>query len=612
VNTLPESEKDRRLAQMEREVEGLRDYVRAAIEEHGTIQEELKSAHEELLSANEEFQSTNEELETSKEELQSTNEELTTTIEELRSRNQELARLNVELDRTRIVSDLARSYADAIIETVREPLAVLDDTQRILRVNSAFCVSLEVPRVAAEGRLLRDIDDGRWDIPELQQRLGSLLIDAEAFEDWEVAVNFRRQGRRVMSLSGRRIPWNADRTEQLLVAFEDVTARTNKTADLLADGERKDQFIALLGHELRHPLTPITHAIYLLKRRDPDPAAAELIHTIDTEVQRLLRFVNELLDVERIGRGLIEIRRDRVDLVAVVRDAVDGLQPFIEERQHRLSLSLPAASIDVDGDSGRLSQVITNLVENATKYTEPGGQITITVEQRRGAAVLRVRDNGIGIPAEDLQRVFEPFSKSRNPLANASSGLGLGLSLVRQILDLHGGDIRVTSGGLEQGSEFIVTLPLLASNDKYAPLSESPAGAPPPTVTPRMRKVLIVDDHAEVGESIARLVRTWGHEVAVVRDGPSALSMVNSFQPECAIVDLSLPGMSGIELARRLRDVFPPSKLYMIALTGYAGAAIRDACLAAGFDIHLVKPGEIDLLEELLAAERPDSAHTSH
>ena len=258
VSTLPESEKDRRLAQLEREVEGLRDYVRAAIEEHGTIQEELKSAHEEVLSANEEFQSTNEELETSKEELQSTNEELTTTIEELRSRNQELAALNAELDRTRIASDRARSYADIIIETVREPLAVLDRAQRILRVNSAFSLNLEVPREDAEGRLLREIDDGRWNIPELQRRLGGLLTDAQPLEDWEVTVDFGRQGRRVMSLSARRIAGDADRTELLLLAFEDVTARTNMTAGLLADGERKDQFIALLGHELRHPLTPIS------------------------------------------------------------------------------------------------------------------------------------------------------------------------------------------------------------------------------------------------------------------------------------------------------------------------------------------------------------------
>ncbi len=608
VSALPESEKDRRLVQLEREVDGLRDYLRAAVEDHGTIQEELKSAHEEVLSANEEFQSTNEELETSKEELQSTNEELTTAIEELRTRNQELAALNAELDRTRIASDRARSYADIIIETVREPLAVLDGAQRILRVNSAFGANLEVPREKAEGRLLHEIDDGRWNIPELSERLQALLSEAQPFEDWEVTVDLARHGRRTMALSARRIPGDADRTDLLLLAFEDTTARTNVTAGLLADGERKDQFIAMLSHELRHPLTPITHAIYLLKRSHLDPAAAELLQVIDTEAQRLLRFVNELLDVERIGRGLVQIQHERLDFVALVRGAADALQPFIDEQRHALSLVLPAASICIDGDSDRLHQVITNLVENAAQYTEPGGQITVAVEQLGDEVVLRVRDSGIGIAAEDLERVFEPFTKSRNPLANASNGLGLGLSLVRRILELHRGDIKATSGGLGNGSEFVVTLPVWAANQHDAPSPASPMGAPISPATRRSRRVLIVDDHKEIAEAIARLVRTWGHEVAIARDGPSGLALAEAFQPECAIVDLSLPGMNGFDVAHRLRERFPRGQLYLIALTGYAGAEIGEACLAAGFDVHLVKPGEIPVLEKLLGDERPDSA----
>ena len=314
----------------------------------------------------------------------------------------------------RLASDRARTYAEIIIETVREPLAVLDGTQRILRVNSAFSENLEVRREDAEGRFLHQIDSGRWNIPELQQRLGALLIDAEPLEDLEVTIDLPRQGQRTMALSARKIPADADRTELLLLAFEDITARTNMTAGLLADGERKDQFIAMLSHELRHPLTPITHAIYLLKRSRLDPTVAELLHVIDTEVQRLLRFVNELLDVERIGRGFIKIQQERLDFVALARGTVEAFQPFIEEQRHALSLVLPASPIYVDGDSGRLSQVITNLVENAAKYTEPGGQITVTVEQRDDEVVLRVRDNGIGIAAEDLERIFEPFIRSHS------------------------------------------------------------------------------------------------------------------------------------------------------------------------------------------------------
>jgi CheY-like chemotaxis protein/nitrogen-specific signal transduction histidine kinase len=416
----------------------------------------------------------------------------------------------------------------------------------------------------------------------------------------------------VLSLSARKIPGDADRSDLLLLALVDVTARANITAGLLANSERKDQFLAMLGHELRHPLTPITHAIYLLRQGGSDANRAELLETIDTETQRLLRFVNELLDVARIDRGLIEIRQERLDFVAVAREAVQALLSFIEQRGHKLSLVLPADPIYVVGDSGRLNQVITNLVENAAKFTEPGGQITVTLEQRGAEAVLRVRDSGIGIAPEDLERVFEPFQQSQGAFGRASRGLGLGLSVARHILELHRGRIEVTSGGLLMGSEFVATLPMLtpAKRDGWAP--DSPMKSPAPLVMPQTRRVMIVDDHPEVSNSLARLVRGWGHEVAIAADGPSALSLAQRFQPECAVIDLSMPGMNGMELAQRLRKIFPPARLYMIALTGYAGASIRDACLAAGFDVHVVKPGEIALLERLLGADGADRDLTSH
>jgi two-component system CheB/CheR fusion protein len=609
---LPESEKDRRLAELERDMAGLRVYLRAAIEEHGAIEEELKSAHEEVLSANEEFQSTNEELETSKEELQSTNEELTTTIDELRHRNQELAALNAELDETRRNTERARSYADVIIDTVRQPLAVLDGAQRILRVNPAFSFDLEVPRERAEGQLLHEIDHGRWNIPGLHQRLRDVVSGAHTMEDYEVTIELARQGHRVMSLNARQLPGDAERAELLLVAFNDVTVRAGITADLVATNERKDEFLALLGHELRHPLTPIMHAIYLLRLGHPEPAIAELVDTIDTEARRLLGFVDELLDIARIGRGLIEVRREPIDLVPVIREATLAIEPFLESRQHALSVVLPAAPVLVDGDSGRLHQVVTNLLENAGKYTDPGGQITLTLEQRDGGAVLSVGDNGIGIPRENLEHVFEPFKRARSALAGGSSGLGLGLSLVRRVIELHGGHVTATSSGLTTGSEFVAWLPVLVPDEAGAPQPAGPMTTPPaPIKAPHQRRVLIVDDHEGVGKSLARIVRTFGHEVAIARDGPSALALAERFQPECAILDLSLPGMNGIELGRQLRVVFPRERLYMIALTGFTGTDIRAECLAAGFDEHVTKPGDIDKLEQLLGGDRLDTGEAS-
>ncbi len=600
---LPESDKDRHIVELERNIDGLRTYLRAAIEEHGAIEEELRSAHAEALSANEEFQSTNEELETSKEELQSINEELTTTIDELRHRNQELAIVNAELDETRRVTERARSYADIIVNTVRQPLAILDGDLRIVRVNPAFAVDLEVSREEAEGQLLHDIDKGRWDIPELRQRLHDVASDGQTLEDYDVTVELGRQGRRVLSLNARKLPGDSERAELLLVAFNDVTVRESITAGLVTTNERKDEFLAMLGHELRHPLTPIVHAIYLLRLANPEPATAELLDTIDTQTQTLLRFVNDLVDVARIGRGLIEVRRDPVDLTSVIREARRVVEPLIEARQHRLSVRLPAAPVHVTGDAGRLTQVVTNLLENAVKFTEPGGEITLTLEQREQSVLLRVRDTGIGIARENLERVFEPFTQASGPLTGGS-GLGLGLSVARRVIELHGGHIEATSAGPTTGSEFVVRLPVLVPNGAGAPPPAGRMRTAPAPIALHPRRILIVDDHDQVGQSLARIVRAFGHEVVIAKDGLSALALAEHFRPECAILDLSLPGMTGIELGRRLRAIFPRERLYLIALTGFVGADIRQGCLSAGFDEHLTKPGELHKLAQLLGGDR--------
>src|SRR4029453_1401186 len=250
--------------------------------------------------------------------------------------------------------------------------------------------------------------------------------------------------------------------------------------------------------------------------------------------------------------------------------------------------------------------------ENAAKYTEPGGRITVTLEAHGDDAVLRVRDNGIGIVPGKLERIFEPFTRSHPPLTHPSSGLGIGLSVVRRILELHGGHIMVTSGGVGAGSEFVVSVPVTPADMRDDPGVREPRETAGSGRTQRVRRVMIVDDHEEIRKSVPRLVRSWGHEVAVANDSPSALSLAEAFQPDCAVVDLSLPGTNGIDLARYLRQRFPAAQLYLIALTGYAGVDIREGCLAAGFDAHLVKPGDIHLLEKLLGSDRGDSDTTRH
>jgi two-component system, chemotaxis family, CheB/CheR fusion protein len=867
---LPESEKDRRLAQLEREIASIRDYLQATMEEHEAVKEELKSAHEEVLSANEEFQSTNEELETSKEELQSANEELTTTNEELRNRNRELTVLNAEVQKGRAVSEQARKvaegarrYADAIVESVREPLLVLDEALTILRANTAYYATFKTSREVTEGRLLYEAGDGQWNLAQVREKLDAVLTRNEPITDLEVTHNLSTLGRRAMSLTGRRIPGDGERAELILLAIEDTTERRraegavsllaeivacsddaiiskdlngvittwNKgaqelfgytaeevigqsvtllippgnvdeeprilerirrgeriehyetvrqrkdgrllnvsltisairdtsgliigaakiarditqrkrtetglreseeryrtlfdlgpvgvyscdvagvvqqfnrravelwgrepakgdplerfcgsfrmlrpdgtpmpheqcpmaevvTGDLaeVRDAEvlierpdgsrvtvvvnirplknergeisgaincfyditerkqaeeqlrdyaaqlagvdrRKNEFLAMLAHELRNPLSPIMHAVHLLQGTHADPASTRLYEMIGRQTQRLVRLVDELLDVARITRGLIAVKREPLDLAVVVRQAAEGSRLRIEQGQHAFSLVLPDEPVPINGDAVRLEQVVCNLLENAAKYTDPGGEITLALMHQEGEAVLSVRDTGIGIDPDMLEGIFDLFAQVDRSLARSGGGLGLGLAVVRRILELHGGRIEARSAGPGRGSEFIVRLPALPATTRAARpsrnfrISSAPAAA--------VRRVLIVDDNADSALSMALLARSWRHEVAVARDGAEALSLVETFRPDTALVDIGLPGMDGYELARRLRQA--SEQIHLVAITGYARPEDRAAASAAGLDAFLTKPAEIDQLQQLLASGR--------
>lgn len=595
---LPESEKDRRLAQLEREIASTRDYMQAAMEEHEAVKEELKSAHEEVLSANEEFQSTNEELETSKEELQSTNEELTTTNEELRGRNRELALLNTELDKTRVRSEQARHYADAIIETVREPLLVLDGELKVLRANRAFYDEFSTRPELTEGRRLQDLSTHQWDLPALTEPLREVLTRDTALNDFELPFAAPPAALRTLKVNARKLAGDGDRAELILLGIEDVTERNANADHLLKESERKDEFLAMLAHELRNPLAPIRHATLLLRRGAENVPSVKLYDLIDRQTSRLTRLVDDLLDVARISSGHIQLKREPVDLAAVARQAAEASRPRIEEYHHRLSIHLPDTPVYVNGDPIRLEQIVTNLLENAIKYTEPGGRLELTVVRDHHQAILRMRDNGIGLAPESQEAIFGLFTQIDSSLARSGGGLGIGLTLVRRVLALHGGTIEARSAGLGQGAEFIVRLPAEEAEVR-AVQSATHAPTHAPVEAEAGRRVLIVDDNPDGAESLALLARAWGHEVAVARDGPTALALAESFQPERALVDIGLPGMNGYELGRRLRDAH--RDVYLIAMTGYGRQADRDAAHAAGFDLHLVKPADMEHLQEVLA-----------
>jgi two-component system, chemotaxis family, CheB/CheR fusion protein len=530
---------------LQRELEATREYLRAIIEEHESAKEELQSANEELATTNEEFQSANEELETAKEELEATNEELATTNDELRTRNRDLNELNESLKQS-------NDYREAIIETMRESLLVLDGDLRVKRANHAFYEFFETRPEETEGCFLYNIAGGRWDIPALRKLLGEILPKNVVLRDYELSQSLPGIGDRTLVLNARRMLGDERRNEMILLAIEDVSEHA--AALYAIRDRRKDEFLAMLAHELRNPLAPICNAMRLLRMGEVSTATAKQYDIIDRQLEDLVRLVDDLLDVGRITRGDIVLKKQVVDLVDIVHQVVEQTRQQIDEKKQQLDLSLPATPLRIDGDPIRLKQVISNLLSNAAKYTDPAGRIALTIERQDGEALLRVHDTGIGMDSETLHHVFELFYQADTAFSRTRGGLGVGLTLVRRLVELHGGRIDVYSEGLGKGSEFTVRLPLISAADGPVQSVEMP-----PTELPLVpsggRRILIVDDNADTAATVALLVQSWGYETAIANDATVAIEVAKSFRPHIALLDIGLPGMSGFELVGRLRQL---------------------------------------------------------
>ena len=367
-------------------------------------------------------------------------------------------------------------------------------------------------------------------------------------------------------------------------------------ADLRRANEAKDEFLALLGHELRNPLAPIRNAVEVLRLRGgTDPQTSRMHEIMGRQVAHLTRLVDDLLDVSRITRGRIELRKARVDLSAIVVAAADAAQALIEERGHRLSMIRPDVPVVVEVDPLRMEQVVANLLSNAARYTPPRGSITVEVAREEGEGVVRVRDNGVGIPREMLERVFELFSQADRVAGTVPQGLGIGLTLARRLVTLHGGRVTARSAGRGQGSEFEVRIPL-------SMVGAVPAAPPPsPSHAAKARRILVVDDNVDSAESLADVLRLSGHEVRTARDGTAALQAARAAAPDVVLLDIGLPGMSGYEVARELRSAHGAGTL-LVALTGYGQPEDHLRSQKAGFDLHLVKPVDLARLEGALSA----------
>jgi PAS domain S-box-containing protein len=366
----------------------------------------------------------------------------------------------------------------------------------------------------------------------------------------------------------------------------DLTQRRHYEALKRSEGE-VNVFLAMLAHELRNPLAPIVNALALLADRGRNAASDDALGIIRRQVDHLTRIVDDLLDISRVTRGKITLKREPLDLNTAVTRAVEASRPLIEARSHRLDVKLSERTLAVEGDLTRLVQVVLNLLTNAAKYTDPGGAIGVTTELECGYAIARVRDSGMGIAPDLLPHVFDLFVQGDRSLDRAEGGLGIGLTLVRRLVELHGGSVEASSEGTDRGSEFTVRIPVIDASRVAAAQQPSPAG---PSPSRPSQRVLIVDDNRDFANSMVTVLKLAGHDAQALYDGASAVATAREFRPQTVLLDIGLPGVSGYDLARDLRADRDLAPLTLIALTGYGREEDRDRVIAAGFDHHFVKP----------------------
>jgi signal transduction histidine kinase/ActR/RegA family two-component response regulator len=394
-------------------------------------------------------------------------------------------------------------------------------------------------------------------------------------------------------------PLDTEDGRLVIVSVTDITARKEAERALQEADRRKDEFLAMLSHELRNPLGAITNAAQLLKQLGPPEGNQRWARdVIDRQSAHLSRIVDDLLDVSRISRGQLVLRKDPMPMASAVALALETARPLFEVRHQTFTSSLPPDPIWVEGDATRLAQVIGNLLSNASRYSPQGAAISLAVSRQGGEAVVRVRDNGIGIAPDVLPRIFELFMQAERSGGRTLGGLGLGLTLARRLTEMHGGTIEAQSAGLGQGSEFVLRLPTLPGE----PPATATVTAPVTVYDAVRRRVLLVDDNADSREALAMALSIAGHEVRVAVDGPSALAEAGQFQPEIALLDIGLPGMDGYELARRLKARSGDDGIILVALTGYGHEDDRRRGKESGFDHYLVKPASP---ESILAVLRP-------
>ena len=498
-----------------------------------------------------------------------------------------------------------------IFDTVPFMITIYDPNTKVLRVNRAFerLIGWSSDELATVSLMEECYPDPEYR-EQARQYMQACLPE---WRDWSVTT---RDGSEIQS-SWTNVRLSDDTQVGLGI---DITERKRAEAALRESEEAlkhahrlKDQFLAMLAHELRNPLAPMRSAVEIL-RNVPTPSAVadQALAILDRQLGFVVRLVDDLLDVSRINTGKITLQRSELDLCAVVQKAVQSSQPLFEARRQRLSFEPDSGgALPLDGDATRLEQVFANLLHNAAKFTPPLGAVDISIQRQGDQAVVHVRDSGIGISSDLLPRVFDLFVQADRGFDRPHDGLGIGLNLVKQLVELHGGRVEAFSAGLGQGSDFVVRLPLRPGADlaEAIPAVEPAALADgPETRKPRRRTILVVDDNVDAATTLALALSQTGDEVLLAHDARSGLEQAKTREFDVIVMDLGMPGMSGYEMAKAIRSDPQLSHVLLVALTGWSQEEARRESARVGFDHHLVKPVKLSALRELL--DRPNPRRT--